>query len=342
MRIGAIGVLGLSLLVAGCGSTETERAATGALIGAGSGGLIAGPIGAVAGLAAGGVVGTAMPEDATTIAANAFGLEHRYGRQGLAAAGLGPSSTATASSRPAASSSSPAMSGSSESATVPPGLVKEAQQDLKRQGLYTGRIDGIIGPKTHEALAIYQRQQGLPQTAALDHATMDKLNLVNGNANAASSSSNSGQALNSPAQIRRRLASEGYSNISHIRHVGSQMYAAEATKDGTDYNLQVDAQSGRVVAQQPSQSGAASNQPAQGSSTQNAAAPNDNGQGAMNTPEPGSSNANSAAPANQNSGTSNPNPSPEGASTTPPANSNSTNGAASGSNPPPDNNAPAH
>jgi peptidoglycan hydrolase-like protein with peptidoglycan-binding domain len=53
--------------------------------------------------------------------------------------------------------------------------VKEAQERLKAEGLYKGRIDGILGPQTRYAIALFQRQNGLRQTATLDRATRDRL-----------------------------------------------------------------------------------------------------------------------------------------------------------------------
>jgi len=53
--------------------------------------------------------------------------------------------------------------------------IQQAQQQLKSQGLYTGSIDGVVGPETQSALSQFQRQNGLPATAQLDEQTMDKL-----------------------------------------------------------------------------------------------------------------------------------------------------------------------
>jgi peptidoglycan hydrolase-like protein with peptidoglycan-binding domain len=53
--------------------------------------------------------------------------------------------------------------------------VKEAQRVLRRDGLYHGAIDGIIGPETRRAVAHYQRMHGLPVTANLNHRTLESL-----------------------------------------------------------------------------------------------------------------------------------------------------------------------
>jgi peptidoglycan hydrolase-like protein with peptidoglycan-binding domain len=53
--------------------------------------------------------------------------------------------------------------------------VRQAQHHLKAKGLYDGRIDGVIGPQTREALRRYQQDNGLAETARLDAPTADRL-----------------------------------------------------------------------------------------------------------------------------------------------------------------------
>lgn len=53
--------------------------------------------------------------------------------------------------------------------------IRQAQRVLQERGYYRGQIDGIVGPRTREAVAQYQRRQGLPQTAQLDGRTVDSL-----------------------------------------------------------------------------------------------------------------------------------------------------------------------
>ena len=56
-----------------------------------------------------------------------------------------------------------------------PTRVKQAQQALKQEGLYKGKVDGKYGPNTKAAVAAFQKQNGLKQSAQLDRATMNKL-----------------------------------------------------------------------------------------------------------------------------------------------------------------------
>lgn len=53
--------------------------------------------------------------------------------------------------------------------------VKLAQQKLQAEGLYKGKIDGIDGPKTRQALNEYQKQHGLKPTGRLDQNTLAQL-----------------------------------------------------------------------------------------------------------------------------------------------------------------------
>jgi peptidoglycan hydrolase-like protein with peptidoglycan-binding domain len=70
--------------------------------------------------------------------------------------------------------------------------VRQAQQALKHDGLYKGRIDGINGPQTRSAVAQFQKQHGLKQTAQLDPKTMQKLEKQSGSMPGAGSNMSGG------------------------------------------------------------------------------------------------------------------------------------------------------
>jgi peptidoglycan hydrolase-like protein with peptidoglycan-binding domain len=53
--------------------------------------------------------------------------------------------------------------------------VKEAQRQLKAEGLYNGVIDGRIGRETRAAVRQFQQQNGLKTTAVLDQDTLQHL-----------------------------------------------------------------------------------------------------------------------------------------------------------------------
>jgi peptidoglycan hydrolase-like protein with peptidoglycan-binding domain len=66
--------------------------------------------------------------------------------------------------------------------------VKAVQEALKDKGHDPGEVDGIMGPKTQQALRDYQQKEGLKATGRLDTETAAKLG-VQAKAGAASSSS---------------------------------------------------------------------------------------------------------------------------------------------------------
>ena len=53
--------------------------------------------------------------------------------------------------------------------------VKKAQQTLTEKGFYHGEVDGIVGPRTRQAIADYQKSEHRPVTRRLDVETAGKL-----------------------------------------------------------------------------------------------------------------------------------------------------------------------
>jgi peptidoglycan hydrolase-like protein with peptidoglycan-binding domain len=53
--------------------------------------------------------------------------------------------------------------------------IRQAQQQLRTEHLYQGRIDGRLGPQTRTAIKRFQQQNHLPVTARLDSRTMSSL-----------------------------------------------------------------------------------------------------------------------------------------------------------------------
>lgn len=56
-------------------------------------------------------------------------------------------------------------------------LAKRIQIELMIVDLYRGPIDGIVGPKTLEAIMKYQRLKGLPVTGNIDETLLRAMNL---------------------------------------------------------------------------------------------------------------------------------------------------------------------
>jgi hypothetical protein len=170
--IPCVSIIALGLLTAACGTNLQERSATGGLTGAGIGALAGGPIGALIGAGAGAAAGAMMPEDATTIAQNALSREHLAAKDLLDRSGLATASDGhTQSGRQATVSGGQATVQQGRAAAASGREVKEAQTRLKDDGLYQGRIDGIVGPQTRRALREYQQREGLQRTARLDDQT---------------------------------------------------------------------------------------------------------------------------------------------------------------------------
>jgi peptidoglycan hydrolase-like protein with peptidoglycan-binding domain len=88
-------------------------------------------------------------------------------------------------------------------------MVRHAQRELKRDGYYTGRIDGINGPETRSALRRYQRSENLTQTGNLDEATISSLGLNN------TRGENRGEASRSEGQSYNSGGSNSAENTSH-------------------------------------------------------------------------------------------------------------------------------
>jgi hypothetical protein len=61
---------------------------------------------------------------------------------------------------------------------LPPGqVIANVQSALQEQGYYRDAVDGLIGPNTRAALSNFQRDRGLPITAAIDGPTLQALGL---------------------------------------------------------------------------------------------------------------------------------------------------------------------
>jgi peptidoglycan hydrolase-like protein with peptidoglycan-binding domain len=242
MRISIFSVVALGLLTASCGSNDTQRAATGGLTGVGAGALIGGPVGAVVGGVVGAAGGTAMPEGADTMAEQALNKERGSGRTALSHAGLAPGPAASS-----GSSEPPAQTASSAE-------VKGAQQELTKEGLYHGKIDGIAGAGTKQAVTAFQQREGLRQTATLDRETLDKLNTMR-SANQqpnqpAASAAAPAQAALSPSDLRQRLGQDGYTNIKDLTRQSNDTWTAEAQRGGHTLALNIDGKTGRVTHEQ--------------------------------------------------------------------------------------------
>ncbi len=60
----------------------------------------------------------------------------------------------------------------------PDQVIANVQTALQQQGYYQGDVDGLIGPLTRAAIADYQRDHGLYETAAIDQPTLESLGMT--------------------------------------------------------------------------------------------------------------------------------------------------------------------
>ena len=58
--------------------------------------------------------------------------------------------------------------------------VSRAQDELKDEGYFAGRINGVAGKRTHEAIREYQRVNNLKVTGHLDQQTARSLGVARG------------------------------------------------------------------------------------------------------------------------------------------------------------------
>jgi Putative peptidoglycan binding domain len=60
----------------------------------------------------------------------------------------------------------------------PDQVVANVQAALQEQGYYQGEVDGLLGPLTRQAIADYQRDNGLYMTSAIDRPTLESLGMT--------------------------------------------------------------------------------------------------------------------------------------------------------------------
>ena len=63
---------------------------------------------------------------------------------------------------------------------------------LNQKGFNVGKPDGVLGPRTRNALISFQRQQGLEASGKIDQPTIAALGLSNGSGSTATGQSGAG------------------------------------------------------------------------------------------------------------------------------------------------------
>lgn len=72
----------------------------------------------------------------------------------------------------------PADRGMAVSTPANSSVVRSAQLSLNDRGFSAGATDGVWGPNTEAAVRNFQQAQGLPETGALDQATLNALGVA--------------------------------------------------------------------------------------------------------------------------------------------------------------------
>src|SRR6185437_14967802 len=83
--------------------------------------------------------------------------------------------------------------------------IRQAQEALQDHGLYKGQVDGKWGPQTKRAVAQFQKQKGLKQTAQLDQQTLNDLqnDTMSGSDNSSSGPSTASRGrISVPRQVK--------------------------------------------------------------------------------------------------------------------------------------------
>jgi peptidoglycan hydrolase-like protein with peptidoglycan-binding domain len=171
MRTWMVLPFGLALAVSGCGQTDLQRGSTGAATGALAGAAVAGPVGALVGGGAGAAAGVYREQADDLVDQSAETIDEAVPETGLGVGGAEAAQPGEPPRRLAQSDRPPEAAG-------PPltnAEVRDAQQALADMGLYTGRIDGLYGPRTIAAVQEFQRQQGMQADGTLDADTMANL-----------------------------------------------------------------------------------------------------------------------------------------------------------------------
>ena len=57
------------------------------------------------------------------------------------------------------------------------GVVRQVQTELSNQGYKIGKVDGVMGKNTRQALTKYQKEHGIKATGRIDQNTLAKMDI---------------------------------------------------------------------------------------------------------------------------------------------------------------------
>ena len=121
------------------------------------------------------------------------------GLTGCSALGMGgsPAPQATA-APPPAPPPAPAPPAPTPGNELSHQTVRQIQTALKQNGVYSGRVDGVWGPKTQNGVSQFQQKNGMQATGSLDDQTLQALHVssAGGNGSMGGGSMNNGSMNN--------------------------------------------------------------------------------------------------------------------------------------------------
>lgn len=88
---------------------------------------------------------------------------------------------ARAASAPAPATRTPASPAAAPAPAVADPLVQKVQASLAKLKLYSGPVDGLDGPQTGQAIAVYQKSAGLPASGHIDGFLLKRLGILQTN-----------------------------------------------------------------------------------------------------------------------------------------------------------------
>ncbi|HEX4231631.1 MAG TPA: peptidoglycan-binding domain-containing protein [Bryobacteraceae bacterium] len=104
--------------------------------------------------------------------------------------------------------------------------VRQAQQALKDKGYDPGPVDGVAGPKTHDALRQYQHKENLNANGQLGSETMDHLGVRSGS---------SGTQMKEAGSNMKHSYAKGGKDIGHgAKNMGSDVKHGDVVQGGKD------------------------------------------------------------------------------------------------------------
>jgi peptidoglycan hydrolase-like protein with peptidoglycan-binding domain len=107
--------------------------------------------------------------------------------------------------------------------------IKQVQEALKNKGHDPGPADGVMGPKTQQALRAFQKESGMQATGRLDDKTASALGVdASGSGSSSSGASSSGRSSSTD-----KSSSSGSSSGSSLGTGGSSGSGAGSSTGGS-------------------------------------------------------------------------------------------------------------